>query len=216
MKNTTLSLKHIVITTFLFVMIPIFARIINIFVVQETIALMISMNLIGAAIIMYNWDLFELHYNRTLGKKDIPFYVMIDLITIAIFFFIANRFFGSHILIADKDALIAYGHARLGMVFAFSFIESCVVNITFKCITDHLDIKEKELQVVLTTAILFGFLLTIIFTPLHFSEFIRTYVYNIFLVSILSYSYNQTNSILPGTFAMGLIYLIVLLFHIYS
>ena len=215
MQETAMSIKHIILTTLMFVMIPILARIIDIFVVQETISLMISMNLLGTAIIIYNWQLLELHYQRIKGKSDLLFYLIVDIAAIALIFYLGNRFFKADILIASKEALKAYGHSRIGMVFAFSYIEAAIVNITFKCITDHLNIKQKELQVVLTTAISFGFLFTFIFVPLDLSLLIRTYVYNLFLISILSYSYNQTHSILPGIFSMGLIYLIVLLLRVY-
>ena len=215
MQEQAMSTKHIILTTLMFVMIPILAKVIDIFVVQETISLMIAMNLLGTAIIIYNWKLLELHYYRIQGQSDNLFYTLVDIVAIAVIFFIASHFFHADILIASREALKAYGYARFGMVCAFSYIESAIVNITFKCITDHLNIKQKELQVVLTTAITFGFLLTFIFVPFDLSLFVRTYVYNLFLISILSYSYNQTHSILPGIFSMGLIYLIVLLLRVY-
>lgn len=67
MKNnsiTTLSVKRIVITLLILVMIPFGARFINIYLQQYDISLMFTMNVGGSIMIMYNWNLFSLHYNR--------------------------------------------------------------------------------------------------------------------------------------------------------
>ena len=219
MENTIqknqIPLSRIVVTMLLFIMIPIGAALMNIVVEHETISLMCSMNIFGALIIMANWDLFNEHFFRSTEKlSDTLFYIVIGVLVIYVLFYIGNHFLQANILVVPRSTLRAYGYARPGMYIAFGIIQPIVVNICFKLMTDRFDIRNKELQSILISGIVFGAIFTIIFSYNHFSVFFQTYLYNLLLISFLAYLYNQSRSFIPGVVSMSIVYLLVMLLSI--
>ncbi|MBR3363916.1 MAG: hypothetical protein IKG53_03485 [Solobacterium sp.] len=210
---STLSRKRIVISLILTAMIPITARILNIFLDQEQISLMFSMNIFTSVLIMYNWNLVAIHYNR--AKENIPDTILYTLIGGALIFLwslLGLSFFQAHLILPPAYALIGYGYARPGFLVAFSFMESAMLNLTFKIMTDHLDVIHKELQSILLSALAVGLVITIAFVPLNdISLLLRSYVYFMGLFALLSYLYNQTHTIVPGILALGIVNLILMI-----
>ena len=205
---TTLPLKRVLISLLLFLLCALSWRIFDVFIKEVYISKMISINLFGSILIIYNWSLIELHHERIKDNNDKYLFFVLNLLFIGILTFISKRIFQAEILIPEDIILISYGYARPGMYFAFSLIKAFLINISFKCLTDHLDIKQKELQVILVSSLVFGLVLTLAFTPLNISILSRTYLYNILLIAFLSYSYNQTSSLLPGTIALAIVHLL--------
>ena len=205
---TTLPLKRVLISLLLFLLCALSWRIFDVFIKEVYISKMISINLFGSILIIYNWPLIELHHERIKDNNDKYLFFVLNLSFIGILTFISKRIFQAEILIPEDIILISYGYARPGMYFAFSLIKAFLINISFKCLTDHLDIKQKELQVILVSSLVFGLVLTLAFTPLNISILSRTYLYNILLIAFLSYSYNQTSSLLPGTIALAIVHLL--------
>ena len=68
--SSTLSLKRVIRSVILFALIPVCARILNVFVMQYDISLMTSFNIIGSILIFYDWNLFGIHYNRAKYNLD--------------------------------------------------------------------------------------------------------------------------------------------------
>ena len=124
-----------------------------------------------------------------------------------------RSFLRSNILIPEGIILRRYGYARPAMLAAFSFMQAAAVNIGFKCLTDHLDVRSGEIQAILISGFSFGLFLTLIFTsaPFSISVFVTSYLYNFVLVSILSYLYRESTSFIPGLLAMGTVYLVWML-----
>ena len=107
---STLSRKRIVISLILTAMIPTTARILNIFLDQEQISLMFSMNIFTSVLIMYNWNLVAIHYNR--AKENIPDTILYTLIGGALIFLwslLGLSFFQAHLILPPSYALIGYG-----------------------------------------------------------------------------------------------------------
>ena len=205
---TTLPLKRVLISLLLFLLCALSWRVFDVFIKEVYISKMISINLFGSILIIYNWPLIELHHERIKDNSDKYLFFVLNLLFIGILTFISKRIFQAEILIPEDIILVSYGYARPGMYIAFSLIKAFLINISFKCLTDHLDIKQKELQVILVSSLVFGLVLTLAFTPLNISILSRTYLYNILLIAFLSYSYNQTSSLLPGTIALAIIHLL--------
>ena len=87
-----------------------------------------------------------------------------------------------------------------------------MMNLTFKIMTDHLDVIHKELQSILLSALCVGLAFTIAYVPLtDISLFLRSYVYFMGLTALLSYLYNQTHTIVPGVIALTLTNLILMI-----
>lgn len=197
---TTLSIKRIVITLLILVMIPFGARFINIYLQQYDISLMFTMNVGGSIMIMYNWNLFSLHYNRAKHDMiDTIFYTIVAFLLIAIWTWFSLSFLNCRIILPSSDVLERYGYALPGMLVAYSFMEASVFCISAKCATDHFNIHQRELQTILATGILFGALITLLFLPSpNIMIIITTLLYNVVLMTLEAYSYNQTHSFIPG------------------
>lgn len=210
---STLSRKRIVISLILSALIPVTARLLNILLDQEQIALMFSMNIFTSVLIMYDWNLVAIHYNR--AKENIPDTILYSLIGLALIFLwslLGLSFFQAQLILPPAYALIGYGYARPGFLIAFSFMEAAMMNLTFKIMTDHLDVIHKELQSILLSALCVGLAFTITYVPLtDISLFLRSYVYFMGLTALLSYLYNQTHTIVPGVIALTLTNLILMI-----
>ena len=210
---STLSRKRIVISLILSALIPVTARLLNILLDQEQIALMFSMNIFTSVLIMYDWNLVAIHYNR--AKENIPDTILYSLIGLALIFLwslLGMSFFQARLILPPAYALIGYGYARPGFLVAFSFMEAAMLNLTFKIMTDHVDVIHKELQSILLSALCVGLVFTIAFVPItDISLFLRSYVYFMGLTALLSYLYNQTHTIVPGVIALTLTNLILMI-----
>ena len=210
---STLSNKRIVISLLLVVMIPVCAKILDLILDEEWISLMVSMNIFTAVLVMYNWNLVAIHWNR--AKENIPetiTYTVIGLVLTLLWSLLGSGFFQAYLILPPAYALIGYGYARPGFLIAFSFMESGMLNMTFKIMTDHFDVIHKEVLTILLSALVVGLFITVLFVPFEsFSLLIRSYVYYMGLIAILSYLYNQTHSVVAGTAALGFTYLIMMM-----
>ncbi|MBR4445805.1 MAG: hypothetical protein IKS37_07940, partial [Solobacterium sp.] len=192
------------------IMIPVTAWLLDRFADFYTLSLAVSFNIWTSVLIMYDWSLFGIHYNRV-KKNPVNslIFAIIGMILIGIWLWIGQNFLHSNILIAGGSVLRRYGYARPAMLAAFSFMQAAVVNIGFKCLTDHLAVRSGEVQAILISGFLFGFLMTAIFTvpPFSIGIFVTSYLYYFGLTAILSYLYRESTSFMPGLVAMGTVYL---------
>ena len=208
--NNTTTMKRSLVTLFLLLLSAIAVRVLDQYLQARFISLMIVFNTIGIVMILVNWGLFKLHAQR-LTENDFWLYIVIDIIVITALVLLNRYVLQADYLIPPGIDLKQYGYARIGMLLGFSYIQASIIHLGFKHVTDRIDVKQKEAQTILFTALLFGFLYTAAYTDFQLSLFIRTYVYNILLVGILSYSYNQTQSLVPGIFSLGTVYFIYMI-----
>ncbi len=212
---STLSRKHIFISILLIVCIRLLAIVINLFANQEGIALMAAMNLCTGLLIVYNWPLIDRHCKRTLGAiGDSLLFTAIGIVSIGILTWLSITFLKADVLLPEPQLLIGVGYARPGMLIAFSIMEACMVSIGFKNMTDHLDVRNKELQAILISAIVSGLFMTVLFTNPELFMMIRTLPYWLLLTMILSYLYNQCHSIIPGIVALTVVNLAFMILSI--
>ena len=118
---STLSIKRIVISILLVIMIPVSAMLLDRFASLYTLSLAVSFNIWTSILIMYDWSLFGIHYNRVkrnLGNSLI--FAVIGMILIAIWLWIGLHFLNSNVLIAKAVILRRYGYARPAMLAALS------------------------------------------------------------------------------------------------
>lgn len=209
--TSRLSKKRIILSIIIFCLIPVISSGLNIFVENTTLSYMFSINLCGTILIIYDWNLFGIHYNRCKANpKDTILYTLIGIILFALWFYSNEIFFHAGIVRSDPNTLLQYGFAAGAILIAYSFMLSCIINISFKCLTDHMDIRSRELLIILVSGLLFGLLYTIVFLPffgleLDLAMFVLRYFFNIIMISILSYLYNQSSSFIPGIISLGII-----------
>ncbi|MCH4207784.1 MAG: hypothetical protein LKF50_05700 [Solobacterium sp.] len=215
--KSSLSTKRIVISLLIFFLIPIVKTITNQFVHNDTISYTMALNLAGALLIIYDWNLFGIHYNRS--KKhlaDTMIYMLIGMAVIGLWVYVDLKFLQADILISDPASTKAYLFGSPAIMLAFSFIQGAIINISFKCVTDRMNIQNRELIVILVSGFLFGLIYTIAFlSTFTLDLFIRTYLYNVVLIAILSYLYNQSHSFIPGILSFGIIMIIVQLYQLF-
>ncbi len=197
---TTLSKKRVIITLLIFICTPILAHVLNFALEQYDISLMFSLNLCATVLIMYNWNLFGIHYNRAkYNFFDTCIYIFIAFVIFTLWTYVCNRFLRCIVIIPSEEVLRSYGYARIGMLIAYSFSESCIITIVEKVATDHMQVRHRELQIILLSGITIGTLLTILFIPsLNILTILITLLYNVVLCTALSYLYNQSHTFIPG------------------
>lgn len=197
---TTLSKKRVMITLAIYILVPVVAHLVNLALQQYDISLMFSLNLAATILIMYNWNLFGVHYNRAKQNiSDTFIYSIFAFLIIGSWTYISNYFLKCIVIMPSKNVLIQYGYARIGMLIAYSFSEASIISIVEKVATDHMQVKRRELQVILLSGLMIGLLTTILFLPSkNILTILITLLYNVILCTLLSYFYNQTHSFIPG------------------
>lgn len=194
-------------------MIPAGARILNIWVEQYDISLMTCFNVFGSILIIYDWNLFGLHYNRAkYNPDDTVLYAVMAYVLILIWTVFSLEKLHCRIVVPSGETLLAFGYARPGMLVGYSFMEAASISIAVKCATDHMKVNHNELQIILTTGILAGIAMTFLFIPsLNLLTVLTTLLYNVILMILLSYFYNQTGSFIPGALGFALVNLTVMI-----
>lgn len=212
--GSSLSSKRMFLSFIIFLAIPVGAHLINLFVDQYDISLMACLNIGGAVLIIYDWNLFGIHYNRAKEHPaDTFLFTILGFVIIFLWTWVALAWLKCRIIIPSKEVLRAYGYARGGMLIAYSLMEAAVFVITCKCVTDRFDIHHQELQVILLTGLLFGLLITILFLPgRNIFTIITTLLYNVVLMIIEAALYNQTGSFIAGMLGLALSNLMLMLF----
>jgi hypothetical protein len=214
--RSSLSKRRILISLLLFISISPLASPLNIFVHQYEISLMFSMNVLCAVLLYYDWNLFGIHYNRAKSNiRDTILYGAIGLLLLCAWRFFCVDLLKAEILVPNGTVLRSYGYARPGMMTAYSLMESCALSIAYKCLTDHIVAKGKELQTILLSGLLSGILATVLFFPYSsILSFICTLLYSVGTMIILAYLYNQTRSIISGIFSIAFLNLLIMIFSL--
>ncbi|MCF0115141.1 MAG: hypothetical protein HUJ56_07300 [Erysipelotrichaceae bacterium] len=207
--SSTLSLKRIIYTTILFLGIPILSKWINQFIQNETISYTMVINIIGCILVMYNWNLIGIHYNRTkYNLKESLLYFIIGIIGITVWFLFNLAYIKGAVLTPDIATLQTYP-AGIPIIFlAYGFVLPILTSMTAKCLTDRLPIKTLELQVIIVTGFAFSLFYVAFYVPIGIASWAQGYVFYTVLFMFISYLYNQSSSLLPGTAAYSLVLIV--------
>ncbi|HCK87367.1 MAG TPA: hypothetical protein DHW39_01005 [Erysipelotrichaceae bacterium] len=209
---SSLSTKRIIISLILLLGAPVTSLLTDLLIHQRWISRMFALNIFVSVLIIYDWNLFGIHYNRS--KKslgDTLIFTVTGCALLALWHYAASRFFNAHAFLPPGYVLRMYGYARPGMLIAFSFMQAAWINIGYKVLTDRMDIRGKEIQSILMSAIVFGLLVTLLQGEYSLSVLISSYLYNLILTAVISYLYNQSHSMIPGILAMTLVNLAVMI-----
>ena len=210
MKNPTrLSKKRILISLLLFSSIPFLSFFLNQFVHNHTLTQMFAINFTVWILIMYDWNLFGIHYNRCKKEPDKALrYTLIGIGLVSAWIF-ASRFFlhAGHIF-PDFLSIHSYRAAWPAVLIAYSFGNSALMNIGFKVMTDRIRIKGQVLLAILVTAGVFGTFYTLLFHFWSFSEFFAALFFTIVLTGIQSFLCSRAHTIFPGMIATALVFLL--------
>jgi hypothetical protein len=208
-KSTAMSVQRIVISLLIFFLVPVIRHFLGGWIENDTLGLMFALNFCVWLLITYDWELFGLHWLRCKENPgDTLLYTFVGAAVLFLWTWFNSRFLHGVIVMPDVETIRSYFIAMPAILIAFSFSLSALVNICFKCLTDHFKIHAREATIILLSGFLFGFIYTVCFCPLQLSIFVPTYLYNVILICVLSYLYNQTHSFIPGILAMGIVYLI--------
>ena len=165
--SSSLSIRRILISLAIFAMIPLLSRFLNQYILNETLCTMFALNLGAAALIMYDWNLFGLHWNRFKNHlAESLLWAVIGFAALGLWFFFNQRLLHGSVLLPDKDMMS-------GFLFGLCFT---LAEVSY---------------------------------PISLTEFVPGYFYNVVLVTILSYLYNQSGNLMPGILSMGTVYLIL-------
>lgn len=214
--ESTLSTKRIILTTLLFISIPILTTVLDVQIDNHTLAMMFAFNFAGWAMVIYDWNLFALHYNRAKNNlNEMWTYFGIGFIFIGILAFLNIKFLHGFMILPDHETIAEYPFAYPAILAAYTYIQALIINISFKCLTDHFDIEDRELFIIIMSGLIFGTMYTLFLTPPHAILLLKSLIYNILLVSLNSYLYNQSGSFIPGILATGSVYLVIILAQLY-
>ncbi len=216
--KSSLSMKRIIISLLIYAAIPFVCRALTGLIGNETAAMTLTLNLAGLTLIVYDWNLFGIHYNRAKDNPgDTVIYTLIGIVLIGLLTWISRRFLHAFIPLPDPATVRAYLFALPPILCAYSLTLGLIINISFKCLTDHLDIRDREALIILASGFMFGMLYTAAFCPLaDFPLIVRTYLYNVLLICIMSYLYNQSSSFIPGILSFTAVMLALQYLTIYA
>ncbi|HCY07197.1 MAG TPA: hypothetical protein DHS57_08150 [Erysipelotrichaceae bacterium] len=213
--KSTLKISRILITAVLFFTIPTVSKLFNILIEDMTISYCLAISIVAFIFIVYNWDLFALHYNRS--KKNIPdtiFYTIVGVVLLGVLTYINQNFIKGYILLCDEATLKNYIGGAPILIISHSFSFSICMMIAYKSIIDRIKIAISTELVILFSGLFFGLLYTIFYVPFDLDLMITSFLYYSIFFIISSYLYNQSGSFIPAMIAITLVmaYLNLILF----
>jgi hypothetical protein len=226
---STLSMRRILLSLAIIALSAVLSRTLNLFIDNQGITLMFGFNIAAWILILYDWNLIGVHYNRVkMSLFDSIAYFLIGFLIQFLWLYVDNRFLHGQTLLSQASLAFSYTAALPAVLAGFSFCQAALVNVGFKCMTDHLNVKGREFLAILVSGFGFGLYYTLLFMPslfftalvdfsltnfltLFFSTFVPAYLYNVIETAFLAYLYNQSHSIIPGIVSQGMVYLVFLL-----
>lgn len=212
--SSTLSAKRVIISLLLFFSIPLLSYGANFILNNQTVATTLVINVIGCILVIYNWNLIGIHYNRS--KNDLKtffLFLIVGIIGVTLWTFINNTFLKGTILTPDKATLDMYPAGCVCILAAYACVLPLLMSMASKCMTDFMPIKKKEVQVIMVTGFLFALTYVVVFIPFNFMLWVQSYLYYVVLFMFLSYLYNQSSSFMPGTLAYSIVLLITFILN---
>ena len=187
-----MSIKRIILSLAIFCITPGIAWGVNLLINNQTLAYMFSLNLCGTILIIYDWNLFGIHYNRSKSNmNNAIFYSIVGIILFSLLLALNKFIFHLNLLEPDINTTKSYIFALPAILIAYSFMHSILINIGFKCLTDHMRIHSKELLIILVSGALFGLIYTLVFSfylniGFNFINLISHFLFNAITVCICS------------------------------
>ncbi|MBO7703944.1 MAG: hypothetical protein J6S26_05825 [Solobacterium sp.] len=207
-KSTTLSTRRIVISVLIYLMVPVLRFLLARLTGNDTLSFMFALNLCACLLLIYDWELFGLHWNRMKSNTtDTLLYVLVGTVFLFFWTLVNSNYLQGYMILPDPQVFRNYPIATPAVLFAFGVSLPVIVNMEFKVMTDHFKVHAREASMIVMSGFLFGLLLTITLTPLRFDVILQTYIYHIVLISVLAYLYNQTHSFISGMISMSIVYL---------
>ncbi len=210
-----MSSKRIVISLLIYLLVPVLRLVLTPFTGSETLSLMLALNLSAWILLIYDWELFGLHWNRAKNAlTDAILYTVIGIVFLFFWTLFNAAYLNGKMLLPDPDVMHSYPISIPAVLFAYSVSLAVIINISFKCITDHFKVHAREAAMILMSGFIFGLIYTITMTPVSLPFFLQTYLYNVITITALSYLYNQTHSIIPGMSALAIVLLLWQIFFV--
>ncbi|MBR2830679.1 MAG: hypothetical protein IKE68_09055, partial [Solobacterium sp.] len=144
--SSTLSSARIVLSLLIFAIIPLVHAILKALTGDDTISYTMALNLSACLFVLYDWNLFGVHWNRFRARLgDSLLYTAVGIVLISLWCYVDRHFLSGYMLMPDPAIEHHYFFAFWAIFLAFSFCQALIVNISFKCLTDHMDIRDREL-----------------------------------------------------------------------
>lgn len=210
MKNPTrLSKKRILISILLFLCIPLLSFFLEPLIHNHTLTQMFVINLITWILILYDWNLFALHYNRCKAEPGKAVrYTLLGMGLVGVWIWICQFLLFKGHLFPDFSSIRSYPAAWPAVCIAYSFGHAALINIGFKVMTDRFRIKGQVLLAILATAFIFGTFYTLLFHFRSVSDFFSALFFIVVLCSIQSFLCSQSHSFFPGMIATSFVFLL--------
>lgn len=207
-NTTTMSSKRVIVSLLIYLLIPVLRLIVHRITGNMTLSTTFALNVGAWLLVMYDWELFGLHWNRAKANlSDTVLYITVGMVFFFCWTLLNANYLHGGMLLPERSVMRAYPIAIPPILFAYSFSLSCVLSITFKCITDRFKVHAREAAMILLSGFLFGLIYTLTLSPLTWSTLFQTYLFNMITITALSYLYNQTHSFIPGLFALAIVLL---------
>lgn len=208
-SQSTLSVRRILLTMAILLLVPVLRKVISTFLSIDAIIDMFSLNITAWVMILYDWNLLGVHYNRAKDhRKEAVLWALVGIVFLSLWLYVNEHFLKTSLPMDRIRESASYTGALPPILIAYSFSQAAIINIGFKCMTDHLNVRNQEILAILLSGFAFGLYYTLLFTPGSLSSFIPMYLYNIVSISFLAYLYNQSHSFVPGMIAMTIVYFI--------
>lgn len=208
---SSLSGKRIVISLLIIALLPILHILFVWLTKDNTISFTFAFNFCSWLLLIYDWNLFGIHWNRFKARKnDCILYTIVGFLLIGLWICLNQAFLKGSLVLPNPDIVREYQFALPAIFAAFSYSQTFLICIGFKCLTDHMDIRSREVLLILLSGVLFGFFYTLAITPsFQIITLVETYLFHTILICILSYLYNQSSSLLPGMISLGTILFLI-------
>lgn len=210
-KSTHLSIPRILMTLVLFLIMPYAIKAVNTMIQSQTISGTVILHTLTLILVIMNFDVLEVHYQRLKGKLgDFILFTLIGIALIGFITYLNSQWIHALLWKPEKEVLSSYAFFAPTVALAYSFSYSFSFMLAFKAFTDRFKVHIGELIIIFVSGISFGLLVAFSQSNLQMNYFISSFIYNTLITLVASYIYNQTNSILPVAISYGIVLLVIL------
>lgn len=201
MSKTTpssLTMSHILTLCLCFIAIPFCTMGLNQIVQQKDISQMFVLTTTAIIMMIRSKKILSIHAQRLQqNPSDYILFCVVGIIALMIWIKGIGSLIHFPLPLPSSLSLIRFGYARFAMWIAFSFFQSIIFHLTFKAITDRFEVVQKEIQAIGISAVLCGFLFSIVLVPFGLA-LLPGFLFYLIYFALMSYLYNQTHQLYTG------------------
>lgn len=191
-----------------FFMLPLSIPTLISFTNNLTISYALIFSLQALIIITINYKMIEVHFKRFLKNKENIIFILFGIVLFTSVLLLNMNLIKGYLPSIDFFTLKRFFLFSPFIVISFTIFFPISYCVTYKILTDKIEIANIEILIIFLTSLVFGALVSLTYVPFSVDGFLRSFLFYSFISGVLSYLYNQTNSLTTSYISFAIVLLI--------